>query len=161
MGLILMATTLLHYQISLGYMLWYVIFAFVFGVFIARMGYRPPKTASLAVLVGAVLLLIVVNTIIELKIANYPLLLVVGASLVFVLMTWDLPSRLFGWTLYLSGAITEIYFIHTYVFVSPSGWPVLAGLAASVALVITTALVLSWIADLPSHLSSIRNKQQV
>lgn len=161
MTAILIATTILHYLASPGYMLWYVVFAFVFGVFVARRALQPPKTASMLVLAASSVILMGANVLFGFKAANYPLLLGIGISLVFVLMTWRLPKALFGWTGCFAGVITEIYFIHSYLFFSPAAWPLPAALAASLALILATALTLSWIERLPGRFLPESNKQHV
>lgn len=138
----LILVSVLHHTVDVGHMLWLTAGAFVLGS--AAGGNRLPLAprAYPFIFIGSLVLLAFLNAVLGLKTLNYPLLLGLCIAAVGWLLSAPLPNLGLDRLMRLDACILEIYFIHTYLFLRPAGWPAAAGWIISTVLVIVVALLL-------------------
>ncbi len=137
-----MAALVLTRLLPMGHALWLTAWSFLLGMTAERLNLsaRP----AVAALVGALFAgaLVVLNTAVNTRVINAPLIMGVAASACFWLKSITLPRAMFAPLSALSKAVFAIYFIHTYLFVHPTRSAVV-NLLVSLALICCIAIVLS------------------
>jgi hypothetical protein len=122
-------------------MLWLTAFGFFLGVFIERNRIIPSPSFSVALAIAATAIMVLMNYGFIGKQYNYYFLLFISVATVLWLTKVKLPQK-FGYPFHsLSRFVLEIYFIHTYLFIRPTGFTVF-DFAISMICIITIALML-------------------
>jgi hypothetical protein len=112
----------LNEHVILPFSLWLTTLGFILGVFGGIVGTRVPARVSLSLTVAALALLLVNNVVLGYKTANADL---IGLACVTVNL-WLMGARLPQWTILrgvarLENCLLEIFIIHTYLFIHPTG----------------------------------------
>jgi hypothetical protein len=130
-------------EIHLGFSLWLTTLGFILGVFAGRYGTRVAPGLSLFLAVGTLALMMALNVKLDYKAANSALLALVCISTNLWLMKARIPQwqplRLLA---SLENCLLEIFIIHTYLFIHPTGREGL-DFVVSLALIIATAWMLN------------------
>lgn len=131
------------------YMLWPTIFGFCLGTMSGRIDWQPKLQYSIATAIIAILTLLALNAS-GIKQFNVLAIVIIAIASVAVLLT--LPFKLpVNRLAMLSGSILEIYLIHGYLFIHPSGWPAWVGYLASMLIILPVSVALNLIAQRLSH----------
>jgi len=138
--------TFLNYTVSIGHMLWFTMFAFVFGSYAGFHHLKMPPIAMIFLLVTSLFLMVTVNHIYQYSEANYFFLLLISFSLVAYLLNKKLTTIL-KHTLLLSSCVMEIYFIHTYLFLHDITPNIYLNYIASLTIIIISSFVLSFLSS--------------
>lgn len=136
----------LEENIKVGHELWLTAYGFIAGV--AWGIHRPQPSASLMLLLTALLW----SALLVLNLTGYKGLntvLIAGGA--FSLAIWLTVSQLpnwgvIGWVAKLDKYLLEIFLVHTYLFIHPSGHSVVDFLI-SLSLIFLVSVALGWIAD--------------
>ena len=116
------ATSWLHFNVQMGHELWLTALAFLLGVFFGFRRLEVDPTWLLALLVSATAMLVGVNLFTTIKWLNFYLILSVSLLLVLWLQRVRLPQwRIFQKLLTFNDALLEVYLVHTYLFITPTG----------------------------------------
>jgi hypothetical protein len=138
-----LATTVFFFYLNehviLSFSLWLTTLGFILGVVVGMDDTRVPARVSLALTVAALALLLVNNVVLHYKTANPDLI----ALACVTVNLWLMRARIPQWTVLrgvarLENCLLEIFIIHTYLFIHPTGISALdfvisMGFAAAVA----------------------------
>lgn len=141
---VLLLVLFLDREVKVGHALWLTVFAYWFGIHIARHPVGGSSRSWLYIGIGCVIAMLAANYLGE-KSLNSVLLIGISVSAVLWMERTELPKSFLSWTLVLSPAVLEIYLIHTYLFLGTS-LPTPIRFAISVCLIVAVALVLSRLA---------------
>lgn len=143
---LLLLALLLSERVRYGHMLWFTAFSFCFGVAHANQrwqgGWKHSLLLLTALLSGFVLAWWLFGAPLKgLLLVGLASLLAIQLLLSVALPDWlHAPFRPFG------ACVLEIYFLHTYLFVHPSGMPI-PDLLASLALILAASLATRALAE--------------
>lgn len=145
----LIATTFFVFmdrQINLGFSLWLTTLGFILGVFAGLYGTRIAPRVSLGLAIGALALMLGLNIALGYKEANSVLLMLACISTNLWLMKTRIPQwRPLRLLARLENCLLEIFIIHSYLFVHPTG-NAAVDFCISVALIIPAAWCLNVVA---------------
>jgi len=143
----LAACAALNYLVPMGHMLWLTAWAFVFGVFAERraLSVSPWFSACAGLLFGS--LLVCLNLVFGFTRLNWPLLVGVAVCTVSFLINAPIPRPLVSASRPLAGCMLEIYVLHTYLFIRPTGH-----LALDLPLTLACVVGVSWAIALAARL---------
>ncbi len=137
--------TLGHLYASPAYMLWPTVFGFCLGAIAGHLNWQPQKTRTIALGSVTVLAMLAANAM---GIKQFNVLFIVIISIASVAFLLSVPISFPANRLsILSGSILEIYLIHGYLFIHPAGWPDWLGYLTSMLVILTTAVLLSLLAQ--------------
>lgn len=134
----------LHCHIKYGHALWLTACGFVVGVFFARNGIG--VTGRLSVSIFGVILGIMLwfNYLLGIKNYNFFFILFLGILCIFSLKDIQFPGFLLMVGSLFSGCLLEIYLIHTYLFIEPTGYR-FVNFAISLFIILSSAKILQLI----------------
>lgn len=143
---LLQLSLLLSDRVHYGHMLWFTAFSFCFGVAHANQRWQGGWKHSLMLLAALVFGFVLARMLFGAPLKG--LLLVGLASLLAIqlLLSVPLPDWLHAPFKPFGACVLEIYFLHTYLFVHPSGMLML-DLLASLALILIAALATRAVAE--------------
>lgn len=133
---------LLNEWMTLGFSLWLTMLGFILGIYAGVNRLRLQPRAVDALLVAAPLLLVACNAGFGLKALNVPLL---GLFALALSLRLTIPGTPLTWLrplVALEAFLLEIYLIHSYLFVRPTGHT-LVDFALSLVLIVVVAIVLN------------------
>lgn len=144
---LLLATLFLSDRIQYGHMLWFTAFCFCFGVAFANQQWQAGWKNTL--LLASVQLLAFVMARFLFGAPINTLIVIAFAALITIqlLLTVPLPNWLHAPFKPFSACVLEIYFLHTYLFVHPSGI-IVVDLLASLTLVLVVSMATKQLANL-------------
>jgi hypothetical protein len=130
--------------VVLPFSLWLTALGFILGVFAGMYGTRVPAWASLAVTLVALALLLMNNLVLGYRSANGVL---VGVACIAANL-WLMRARLPQWGVFralakLENCLLEIFIIHTYLFVHPTGIG-----ALDFTITMTLVIVAAWVLNI-------------
>ena len=143
----LVAAVVLDHYVTMGHALWLSAWGFVFGVFVQRTGPggKPVVSAAVGLVLAAAMLAL--NLALGVKTLNFYFIVAMSACAVL----WLKDARLPAWPLrpfgVVSGIILEVYLIHSYLYVPPTGYAFVDYLL-SLALVLVVARLLNRVASM-------------
>ncbi|MDL1969327.1 MAG: hypothetical protein LWW97_12535 [Deltaproteobacteria bacterium] len=149
----LLVTTILHYMMPMGHMLWMAAFAFILGNYSGVHGCDISPWICVFLTTISCLLLLSLNTVIDYNQLNDILIIVACISIIGYLLNKRLPNFIINKLLLLSGCVIQIYFIHTYLFVKLITKQPIINYLISMFVIITIAFLLSKISDKLSSLN--------
>ncbi|MGZ5202905.1 MAG: hypothetical protein ACXWC4_24340, partial [Telluria sp.] len=121
----LVATVFFFYlneHVILPFSLWLTTLGFILGVFAGLYGTQVPARVSLVLTVGALAMLLASNIVFGYKTANADLLALACVTVNLWLMRARLPQwKILRGVAGLEGCLLEIFIIHTYLFIHPTG----------------------------------------
>lgn len=135
-------TYILYYKVFFGHALWLSTFAFIFGVYAGRFNVKVSPGLSLGCFLFSYILMVYLSSAVDFKSLNYLLINISSIAIVVYLLNKKLPSLFLEKTLVLSGCLIEMYFIHTYMFITPTSFYIFNYLL-SLLIIVATALMLS------------------
>ncbi|MFK3739384.1 hypothetical protein [Massilia sp. TN1-12] len=129
-------------NVNLGFSLWLTTLGFILGVFVGLYDTRVAPRLALALGAGSLVLILALNLVLGYKGANNALLALSCIST----NLWLMKARLPHWAplrmlAKLEGCLLEIFIIHMYLFVHPTGQHLL-DFVLSLVLIVATAWVL-------------------
>ena len=136
----------IHFLAPFEYSLWTTAISFIFGVFICSKGCRLKRRLLVISFLCIVVAILIMNFYLYDTRLNYFLILCCSMSIVLLLVSVKLPCICYEVFLLLSGAVIEIYFIHTYMFVKTGIFPAFVGYCLSLILILLTSLLLAQLA---------------
>ncbi|THC39779.1 acyltransferase family protein [Massilia sp. Mn16-1_5] len=142
LALTAIALLLLNEWVALGFSLWLTMLGFILGIHAGVNRLRLQPRAVDALLVAAPLLLVACNSGFGLKALNVPLL---GLFALALSLRLTIPGTPLTWLrplVALEAFLLEIYLIHSYLFVRPTGHT-LVDFALSLVLIVAAAIVLN------------------
>lgn len=113
------------------------------GIFLAQRHVRLPVIAAAAMVIMSAVSMIVSHTLFAFDTANFFFILSVAIGVNFILMEVDLPQQVTCVGTWLSGILLEIYLLHPYLKVMPTGINVL-DISISIAVVLFVGALLAW-----------------
>ena len=130
--------------VVLPFSLWLTALGFILGVFAGMYGTRVPAWASLAITLASLVLLLMSNIVFGYESANGVL---VGVACIAANL-WLMRVRLPQWGIFralakLESCLLEIFIIHTYLFMHPTGIG-----ALDFAITMTSVIVAAWILNI-------------
>jgi len=146
----LVATVVFFYlneHVVLPFSLWLTTLGFILGVFAGMYGTQVPARVSLALTLAALALLLASNMVLGYKAANGAL---VGLACITANL-WLMRARLPQWKVLrglarLENCLLEIFIIHSYLFIHPTGIGAL-DFVITMTLIIVTAWILNIVGD--------------
>ena len=146
----LVATVVFFYlneHVVLPFSLWLTTLGFILGVFAGMYGTQVPARVSLALTLAALVLLLASNIVLGYKTANGAL---VGLACITANL-WLMRARLPQWKVLrglarLENCLLEIFIIHSYLFIHPTGIGAL-DFVITMTLIIVTAWILNIVGD--------------
>jgi hypothetical protein len=137
----------LNEHVILPISLWLTMLGFILGVFAGMVGTQVPARVSLALTVALLALLLANNVVFGYKTANPDLL---GLASVTVNL-WLMRARLPQWKILrgvarLENCLLEIFIIHTYLFIHPTGIS-----ALDFAITMTLVAVVAWFLNIVAN----------
>jgi hypothetical protein len=137
---------ILDQRFPMGHALWFTAWSFLFGLVMYRFDFHvPARTSALLAAIGSALLLFL-NLTVQFKQLNFFLIAGICFALVLLLKESHFPRRVFLPFAALSGCVLEIYFIHAYLVLKPTGFAV-SDAAISLACIILMSLALNRTAE--------------
>lgn len=127
-----------RFYASPPYMLWLTIFGFCFGMFAARIAWKPRYVFSWLILLVCGVFLLGAN-LLGFKQLNLLLLAALSISTVAVLLSTPFRLTQVGSLQVLLPCVLEIYLLHTYLFVEVPGLPRIFGYVISMTMVLVLA----------------------
>lgn len=130
----------------LEYSLWPTIFSFVLGVFIAE---RSLPSSGMVWAVGGVVSTFamgILNAVLHINAFNYWLILVLSVCTTLWLLDAPLPGWVSGSVACCTDILLEIYLLHTYLFVTPTGSRIV-DFVLSLAVIVAMARVVHTLAN--------------
>lgn len=135
----------LHHTVVYGHALWLTAAGFLVGVFLSSRQMRLPAVAAAGMAAATAIGMVVSHAIFKFDSANFFFILTIAVSGILFLFEIELPEivrHVGGW---LSGVLLEIYLLHPYLQVNPTGiYRLDQGI--SVAIVLLVAALLAWFA---------------
>lgn len=143
---LLLITLYLSEKIKYGHMLWLTAFCFSFGVVFANQQWKAGWKNTLH-LSSALMLAFLLGSIFF-SAPTKSLIVITFASLcsIQILLTAALPNWLYSPLKPISACVLEIYFLHSYLFIHPSGLIVI-DLLASLGLILSLSIITKLLAD--------------
>lgn len=146
----LVATVFFFYMnehLVLPFSLWLTTLGFILGVFAGMYGTQVPARVSLALTLAALALLLACNIVLGYRTANGAL---VGLACITANL-WLMRARLPQWKILrglarLENCLLEIFIIHSYLFIHPTGIGAL-DFVITMTLIIVTAWILNIVGD--------------
>ena len=145
-GLSLAASVGLTYWVPMTHMLWVTAWSFMFGVTAHRFQLSLPTMVSGPLAVTLAVVLVMLNVRFGFNALNICLIVAISASAVLWVKGVSLPRKLLSPLRLFSGCVLEIYFLHAYLYVRPTGYMAF-DLAASLVCILSIAWLLSRAAD--------------
>ena len=111
----------LHHTVVYGHALWLTAAGFLVGVFLSSGQMRLPAVAAAGMAVATAIGMVVSHAIFKFDAANFFFILTIAVSGILFLFEIELPeivTHVGGW---LSGVLLEIYLLHPYLQVNPTG----------------------------------------
>jgi hypothetical protein len=142
--LFVIAAFYLNKHIIYGHALWLTACGFVIGVFCAKNDISISLNVSGLILGGVLAAMLSFNYLFGLKDYNFFFILFFAVFGIFSFINLKLSALLVVSASYFSGCLLEIYLIHTYLFVKPTGYR-FADFAISLLLILTSAKILQTI----------------
>jgi hypothetical protein len=134
---------LLEQRFRLGFALYMTTFGFVFGIALGLHGTTLKKQYLIGLLLTVLQLTVILNVFLHYKGANPVLLYVISTLTCLVLLKVALPQwRVLKAVAKLEVCLLEIFLIHGYLFVKPTGNTVV-DFAISMAIILPTAMLLN------------------
>jgi peptidoglycan/LPS O-acetylase OafA/YrhL len=147
LSLAFLICTLGHFYASPPYALWPTVFAFIFGIFVRRVEWKPRSYVSLILAIIATLAMLVLN-VYGVKQLNYYLLVLVSILVVGFLLSFNSSFLNDRKPLALAACVFEVYLIHTYLFIRVD--QVAVGYVLSMVIVLVVAYVLNKVISMTS-----------
>jgi len=144
--LFVIAAFYLHKHIVYGHALWLTACGFVVGVFCAKNDISISRNLSGLILGGVLVAMLSFNYLFGLKDYNFFFILFFAVFGIFFFINLKTPVLLVVPLSYLSGCLLEIYLIHSYLFVNPTGYH-LPNLVISLMLILSSAKILQTISS--------------
>jgi hypothetical protein len=135
----------LNEWMRLGFSLWLTMLAFILGIYVGINQLRPSPRVLYGLMLGAPVALVLVNAVFHISALNTALL---GLFALALCLHLTVPGRPLTWLhplIPLEACLLEIYLIHSYLFVHPTGISAL-DFAISLVLIVFCALVLNAVA---------------
>ncbi len=133
----------LHRAIVYGHALWLTAAGFLLGMFLASRQLRPSAVVSLIVTLAFTIIMVASHAIFKFDAANFFYILTVAMGGILFIREINLPKIVTHVGGLLSGILLEIYLLHPYLLVKPTGIYRLDQ-GVSVALVLLVATGLAW-----------------
>lgn len=143
--LVILATVgllILDRSSTLGFALWPTMLAFILGIYAGVNRLRLSARALNAALVATPVLIAVLNLVLGIREFNGPLLVAFALALSLRLSLPGLPLGALRVLVALEACLLEIYLIHGYLFIRPTGIE-LADFAISLAFIVCVAMLLN------------------
>lgn len=134
----------LHVHIVYGHALWLTACGFVVGVFFARNEFRIPGRLSVLMLGVILSVMLYFNYLLGIKSYNFFFFLFLGILCIFSLKDCRFPDFLLRTESLFSGCLLEIYLIHSYLFIKPTGYRFF-DFTISLFIILSTAKILQMI----------------
>jgi surface polysaccharide O-acyltransferase-like enzyme len=135
----------LHNTVLYGHALWLTAAGFLVGIFLSSRQMRLPAVTAGGMAAATAIGMVVSHAIFKFDAANFFFILTIAAGGILFLFEIELPeivTHVGGW---LSGVLLEIYLLHPYLQVNPTGiYRLDQGI--SVAIVLLVAWLLAWFA---------------
>jgi hypothetical protein len=134
----------LNHTMVYGHALWLTAAGFFVGIFLAQCHLRLSLIAAVGMVIMSAVGMIVSHTLFAFDKVNFFFILSVAVGVNFCLMEVDLPQQVTCVGRWLSGILLEIYLLHPYLMVKPTGinmWDV----SISIAVVLFVGALLGWI----------------
>lgn len=139
--------SLMHYNITIGYMIWLTVFGFIFGVFMSTYRITIKARYCALIFILSTISMVLINKVFAYNSLNYFFICICSISLCLYLLNKKLPDFILNKTTLLSTVTLEIYFIHTTLFITPTNIEMIDYLL-SFMLIILTSLCLNKITGL-------------
>ncbi|MDB5747511.1 MAG: hypothetical protein JWP72_2359 [Massilia sp.] len=133
---------LMNELVRLGFSLWLTMLGFILGIYVGVNRLKLQAVHVNAVLLGTPLLLAVTNGVFKLNVLNVPLLGLFALALSLRLTIPGKPFSALRPLVALEACLLEIYLIHSYLFVHPTGVSAV-DFAISLALIVACAMLLN------------------
>ena len=143
---LLLATLFLSDRIQYGHMLWFTAFCFCFGVAFANQQWRAGWKNALLLASAQLLAFVMAHFLFGAPINTLIVIAFAALFTIQLLLSAPLPDWLHLPFKPFSACVLEIYFLHTYLFVHPSGI-IVVDLLASLALVLVVAMATKQLAN--------------
>ncbi|MBN1588457.1 MAG: acyltransferase family protein [Pirellulales bacterium] len=143
--LALVAAAILNRHVTMGHALWLTAWSFIFGVVVRRFHISLSAWLSGSLAACFAGLMVVLNVSAGFKQLNFLLIVAMAAFTVLCIKDARLPHKLPLSRFLLSGCLMEIYVVHSYLYVRPTGQKMF-DLAISLAWIIFVSWLLSRVA---------------
>jgi hypothetical protein len=140
-------SVILHHYFYMGHALWLTILSFYFGVFIANHKDLLTMKNIMIFFVFSTLLFFVLQHYLKYNEIKYFCVQAISIGIVLYLTNYRLNKKIFSIFTVLSGALLEIYFIHTYLFLHFERIHVFLSYILSLTLIVFVSLFLSRLAN--------------
>lgn len=145
--LFVIAAFYLHKHIVYGHALWLTACGFVTGIFYAKNNISISRNLSGLILGGVLAAMFSFNYLFGFKDYNFFFILFFAVVGIFFFINLKLFAVFVTLASYFSGCLLEIYLIHSYLFVEPTGYR-FADFVISLLLILTSAKILQIISSL-------------
>ena len=112
---------LLHVKVVYGHALWLTAAGYPLGILIARRNIRLSSSIALTLTIASFLAMIGFHYILGFNGMNFFFIITVSLGLCLLLQEINLPQKIIKAGAFLSGILLEIYLLHPYLMIQPTG----------------------------------------
>lgn len=153
LAMVVVALLILNQEIRIGFALFLTMIGFILGIYVGVNRFQFSRTLLHAVILASVVVFGVLNAFLAYRGLNNLLLFILSTALALWLTVAACPRlRIVGAIVKLEKYLLEIYLIHSYLFIRPTGVSVVdflisLGLILAVAMILNTAgnKVVGWV----------------
>lgn len=110
----------LNQHINFGHALWLTACGFITGVWAGKNEIKLPLTISLLGAFFSFIAMMGCNLVFDFKALNFLFTLFFSLAGIYSCLAFNFPNLMYRATLFFSGALFEIYLIHSYLFIEPT-----------------------------------------
>lgn len=144
LSLFFLFSIVLNHHLYMGHALWLTLLSFYCGVFSDMHGYLITFKNIAVFMIFSVVVFMILKLLLGFNDFNYFIVQIFSFAIVLFLFKYRLNKFTFTVFTSISGAILEIYFIHTYLFVHIENMPTVVPFILSLVLIISVSMILSW-----------------